>query len=479
MQLIKSKNANVNYLAKVVEINEFHKHSDPKVEKLKCCYIDGYNIITGIDSEPGLYIYFPTACCINPEFLSYANLYRHGELNRDQAQTGMFEDNGRVKAIRLRGELSEGFIIPVVVFQNWVISTVNIEPRVTVGIEFDTVEHDGKAFWVNKKYIPKNTRTPGQPGSGKKGKGKQPKGLDKLVEDQFRFHYDTILIKKCPNVLHPEDLISISEKVHGTSGISAYVLCKRPKKWYEKVFEFLTRKEIDNTKYDYLYSSRSVVKNQYYNRNAGAGFYGVDVWKLADDIVRPALSKGMTAYYEIIGFLPTGGYIQKDYDYGCVPPSTTNKFPAGADRKYYIANSDGSHTLYKEGVHFKVRIYRLTLTNVDGVVHEFSGREVQQWCKLHNLVPVEEYYYGTAGNLYKDIDPAEHWNENFLARLANDANFHMECNSPTCNNKVPHEGVVIRIENMKSEAFKLKCFKFLDKEGKALDKGETNIEDNA
>lgn len=44
-------------------------------------------------------------------------------------------------------------------------------------------------------------------------------------------------------------------------------------------------------------------------------------------------------------------------------------------------------------------------------------------------------------------------------------------------NKVPHEGVVIKIENMKSEAFKLKCFKFLDKEGKALDKGESNIED--
>jgi hypothetical protein len=53
----------------------------------------------------------------------------------------------------------------------------------------------------------------------------------------------------------------------------------------------------------------------------------------------------------------------------------------------------------------------------------------------------------------------------------------MEENSPTCENEVPHEGVVIKVENMKSEAFKLKCFKFLDKEGKSLDKGETNIED--
>lgn len=60
---------------------------------------------------------------------------------------------------------------------------------------------------------------------------------------------------------------------------------------------------------------------------------------------------------------------------------------------------------------------------------------------------------------------------------ANDAQFYMERTSPSCDNKVPHEGIVIKIENMKSEAFKLKCFKFLDKEGKELDKGESNIED--
>ena len=46
------------------------------------------------------------------------------------------------------------------------------------------------------------------------------------------------------------------------------------------------------------------------------GFYGCDVWAEADKIVKPCLSKGMTAYYEIVGFLPNGGYIQKNYDYG-------------------------------------------------------------------------------------------------------------------------------------------------------------------
>ena len=174
-------------------------------------------------------------------------------------------------------------------------------------------------------------------------------------------------------------------------------------------------------------------------------------------MVSPWLQKGMTAYYEIVGFLPNGGYIQKGYDYGCIPPKEGD--------------------IYQYGVHFKVLVYRVTITNVDGNVHEFSAREVQQWCQNNGLVAVEQYYYGYAAQLYPHLDPQEHWNENFLQLLANDKDFHMECDSPTCNNKVPHEGVVIKVENMKSEAFKLKCFKFLDKEGKALDKGESNIED--
>lgn len=206
-----------------------------------------------------------------------------------------------------------------------------------------------------------------------------------------------------------------------------------------------------------MYASRTVIKNKYYNKNVSSGFYGVDVWASADAIVRPWLRKGMTIYYEIVGFLANGGYIQKGYDYGCIPPKEGD--------------------VYQHGVHFKVLVYRITETNVDGNVHEFSALEVQQWCKNAGLTPVNQYYYGYAADLYNDLDISEHWNENFLHRLANDPIFFMEMDSPTCDNKVPHEGLVIKVENMKSEAFKLKCFKFLDKEGKALDKGEANIED--
>ena len=163
--------------------------------------------------------------------------------------------------------------------------------------------------------------------------------------------------------------------------------------------------------------------------------------------------------YEIVGFLPNGSYIQKNYDYGCVAPR---------DNETYTPEK-----------HFKVRIYRITYTNVDGKVLEYSTRQVQQWCEKNGLIPVEEYYYGKAKDLYPDIDPAEHWNENFLDRLANESAFNMEKNSPVCKNKVPHEGLVIKIEDGMSRAFKLKCFKFLNKEQEALDKGEENIEDEA
>lgn len=458
MKLIKSKNASENYLSKIVKINEFRKHNDPSVERLKCCTIDGFNMITGIDSEPGLYVYFPALSQINNDFLSYANLYKHKELNKNSEQSGMFEDNGRVKAIRLRGEISEGFIIPVVVLQNYVLSVTNQELSVSEGEEFDAVEHNGKEFWISKKYLPKQTGAQVSGGGGRVSK-KVPKGLDKVIDTQFRFHYDTVLIKKCPFVLNPNSLIQLSAKIHGTSGISAYVMCRRPLNWKEKITSILHLGPKEMLEYDYLYSSRTVIKNKYYNKNVGGGFYGCDVWAEADKLVRPHLAKGETAYYEIVGFLPNGGYIQKNYDYGCVAPKD---------------NED-----YTPEKHFKVRIYRVTYTNVDGQVLEYSTHQVQQWCAKHGLIPVEEYYYGKAGDLYPDIDKEQHWNENFLESLANDVVFNMEQRSPECKNNVPHEGLVIKIEDGMSRAFKLKCFKFLNKEQESLDKGEENIEDEA
>ena len=458
MKLIKSKKASENYLSKIVKIDSFRKHNDPSVERLKCCAIDGYNMITGIDSEPGLYVYFPALSQINSDFLSYANLYRHKELNKDPEQSGMFEDNGRVKAIKLRGELSEGFIIPLTILENYIVSVTNQELKdVKEGIEFDAVEHEGKEFWISKKYVAKRQYAQGTGSLSGKTRYKVPKRLDRVRDDQFRFHYTTVQIKKCPFVLNPESLIQMSYKIHGTSGISAYVLCHQPLTWKQKIAKWLTGETFD--KYDYIYSSRTVIKNKFYNPEVGSGYYSDDIWAEADKIVRPHLKRGETAYYEIVGYLPSGSYIQKGYDYGCVPPKSGEAF-----------------TLEK---HFKVRVYRVTMTNVDGTVVEYTPLQVKQWCDNAGLTPVEECYFGKARDLYPDLDISNHWNENFIERLSNDKRFYMELDSPHCKNKVPHEGLVIKPLERLGTAFKLKAFRFLDKEGRLADLGEIDIEDNA
>ena len=468
MKLVKSKNCDVNYLAKIVKLDNFEKHPDPEVTKLKVAVVDGYRVIVGIDSKPGFYVYFPALSQINPDFLSYAGLFRDSSLNKDETKKGFFEKNGKVTAIKLRGQISEGFLIESEILNNWLVESINQGIEIDKEIEFDSVEHDGKEIWINKKYVKKEGQD--SKGTGSNKQGKEPKGIDKIVPGQFRFHYDTVLIKKCPNVIHPEDLISITEKIHGTSAISAFVLCNYERSWQEKLAYILVnwipkvkftgdRKTFPD--YDYIYASRTVVKNRYRGSEKEDGYYEGDALmrKMCHNYVAKHLSKGMTAYYEIVGFLPTGAAIQKlgkAYDYGCVSPEKGEE--------------------YTIGKHCKVRIYRLTFTNRDGIVHEFSAREVQQWCSTHELIPVKQWYYGYAKDLYPDLDVTQHWNENFMERLANDDRFYMEKNSPSCNNAVPHEGIVIRKENMIPEAWKLKCFAFLNGE---LKNDETNIEDNA
>ena len=99
-------------------------------------------------------------------------------------------------------------------------------------------------------------------------------------------------------------------------------------------------------------------------------------------------------------------------------------------------------------------------------------------CKSNDLIPVTEYFYGYAKDLY-NIPVDDNWTDTFWDTMANDKNFYMECDSPSCSNNVAHEGLVIKKEDMISRAWKLKCFYFLNGEQKELDAGEENIEDNA
>lgn len=253
MELIVSKNANINYLAKIVDIQTFTPHPDPETTKLKCTHIDGYNIVVGIDSEPGLYVYFPTSCEINSELLSYANLYRHKERNNNENESGFFEDNGRVKAIKLRGIISEGFLMDFDLFNNFLVDNISKrfgDEEIPVNTEFDSVKDGTKEFWICKKYIVKVQISSNFKESRYQ---KRVKKFNRVIDTQFRFHYETVQIKKVPNAIKPDDLISCTSKWHGCVDANTIINTNLGKK---------TIKEIVDNKLDVLIEAFDIETQQ-------------------------------------------------------------------------------------------------------------------------------------------------------------------------------------------------------------------------
>jgi hypothetical protein len=132
--------------------------------------------------------------------------------------------------------------------------------------------------------------------------------------------------------------------------------------------------------------------------------------------------------------------------------------------------------------------YRITILNPDGTKYEMNVGDVKTWTEMMMLMPdlkdimlpIPILYEGSLKDLYPDVDTENHWHENVLEALKNDTeHFGMEKNEPMCKNKVPREGIVLRIDNDPiAEAFKLKCIKFLSKEAEMVC-GETVILDGA
>ncbi|MDR0560113.1 MAG: hypothetical protein LBG92_08070 [Prevotellaceae bacterium] len=438
----KSNNADVNYLPRIIEIKKIIPHSN--ADRLECVIINGNTVIIakGSFSVGDVAVYVPLETTLNFDFLSRNNQFEDKTLNTNSELRGFFNKHGRVRACRLRGEPSMGFIFPFQWFTVWQPDTEIVYDFIknNTGLEFDTV--NGIKF--SQKYI---SRRPAS-NSGNMGNKNNLNlnSFDRMIDSQFHFHIDTLRLDNHIDSIKPDDTVQITKKMHGTSGISALILTRKKLKWYNKILKKL-KFDINDTVYDNIYSSRTVIKNKYINKSKRS-YYPVDVWGEANKQIAPFLIQGMTVYYEIVGYLPNNAsYIQSGYDYGC-----------------------------NEG-EYKIFIYRITLTNANGDVFEFSTQQVQEWCKKRGLNPVHELYYGKAKDIYPDLDTTQHWHEELVQRLRTDKSFGMEEFDNECINKVPFEGIVIRKERLGIESYKLKCFKFYEYETDLLDKGETNIED--
>lgn len=427
-----SKEHNPNYVAKLVKLEHSIEH--PNADKLMGWLIDGNKVWTDkINYKVGdLVAYFPLESCINLKVLADIGLFRDKTLNTDQTSTGYFENRGRVRAIKLRGQPSEGIIIKYETLEKVLHAPAEIP---TEGSYFDT----WNTVLLCKKYtIPERGRS-------ESNKYKAVK-VSKIADKQFRLHYDTEQFKKYLDKFKPDDLVVITQKVHGTSAVFSNVLCQRKPKWYEKLLNSFGI-PIDYHYYDYIYSSRRVIKNDDLNKNNNS-YYSEDLWFWTNEEVKHCIEKGITLYGEIVGQLLEGGWIQEGYSYGTLPGY--NKF----------------------------LVYRITYTNPDGDVMEFNWQQIKNYCQKYALEHVDEYFYGKLSTLYSDISGViwtnqdkDLWKEEVLKALIHK---YLEKDLPE---GVPDEGICIRNESTDFIAYKLKSFKFLERETEALDKGVITIED--
>ena len=429
--LTTSKDANSNYLAKVVRLKGIRKHFN--ADRLQCVDIDFQTVVTGLDAKDGaVYVFFPLESKISQEFLAYTNSFRDSNLNNHPEILGFFESNCRVKAMKLRGEKSMGYIVPIAVICDWAgLSAVDGDSW--VGTEFDTIN--------NKKLVEKYIIDRPAP---RTKEGKKPK-LSRLVEGQVRLHVDTENLRRNAHKINPMDKIAISYKTHGTSWWVGNLKVKRKLNFLERILAYLGVR-VETTTFDWIYGSRRVVKNaDLEDPKAKEHFYGYDLWEDIKNEVKDSVPKGYSVYGEALGYDKNGKYIQSPYDYGM------------------------------EKGQMKLEIYRVTTTNDAGFATELSHDEIGEFCTRTGLIQSTTFFTGQAKDVIPNvpIDSLE-WQNEFvrtLEKLYNEKPCFMS------KNHVPEEGIVVRKESLfEYEAYKLKSFAFLEAETKNLDTGVIDLE---
>lgn len=447
------------------------------------------------------------------------------------AHRGYFDKKCRVRMKRLRGVLSMGYLITPEQMstynENFAIQKFNWSEH--VGEDFDTVYNS--TLFV-KAYVPELPEV-----RAKKGRAEKAiKRFNRMIPGQFAFHYDTQQLQRNMDRLRPNTSVAISVKEHGTSAIFGNVKVKQPR-WdglYARLFNYLPNwLRFTKEGYDLVYSSRTVIKNATLNPEVSGGFYDTDVWAEYREILNGIIPKGMTIYGEIVGYITKstkgiqslGG---KVYDYGCKPGENKLMIYRIKSDENGVAQEWDVDMVYvftkgiievlkmndeKNGTHYAGRIVPIDILfngKLRDLYHDLcESKEFGELLEPRKAVEGEDKYTRDArikhnnvlqaeldymnewmsqhqGHYIEDFisDVVSHdsliykaWQEVMLNRLKSDANFMMEKNEPMCVNKLPREGIVLRINNdPMAEAFKLKTEKFLFKESCDIDDGKVDME---
>ena len=430
-----------NYACSVVEIKGVFPIEG--ADKIQRCNVNGNDVVISKDIQIGdKMLYFVSGTRLNSDYCKYNNLLDKAEFNIDSTKKGFISyKQFRIKAIKLKGIISDGMLMPLDSLDAF---HLDLKKNVKVGDEFTDI---GDYSLCEKYFVPVRNSNPG-------GKApKQLKRISRLVENQFFLHGDTDNLRKNIHKINPNDIIGIHYKKHGTSFVAGNILVKKNLKWYERLAKRLGLDIVD-TQYDIVYSGRKVVKNEYLNTETGAGYYEEDIWGEVAKEIGHLIPKNWTLYGEILGYTSSGAYIQQDFDYGC---------------------EQGKHKFY---------VYKISVVNSDGKLIYLTDKQIEEYCEKVGLLYKDTFiYYGKAYALFskligksknKDFD-LEEWQNKFLELLEKEYN---EKDCYMCTNKVPEEGVIIRIEKtFEYEAYKLKSKRFLLKESELQEKEVSNIED--
>lgn len=314
-------------------------------------------IITKDVPEGTLGILFDCSTQLSHEFVSNNNLYRHSHLNADKTKEGYFEDNRRVRPIKMRGVKVSGFFIPI--------DSVSFTRGKTASLKEGMLIKDFAGVPICKKYVVKE-RKPGP--QNKKGKAKE-----NLVP-HFYEHIDTDHLLRCLHKVKEGDLAIVTTKVHGTSCRAGYLPLNKSS-WYDSL---LTRLNLRKAQpYVFCVGSRRVVKYVEGQQVKQKGsYYNEDIWtKSAKKYFDSKLHKGEEVFYEIVGYLPSGEAI--------MPVCDNKKLKKHMEKKEYdeFIKEFGDKTRFTYGVdpdsnEYRVFVYRITQNGID-----ISWDQVKRRCE--------------------------------------------------------------------------------------------------
>lgn len=422
-------------------------------DKLNLCEVFGNTTVVDKSvNENDLYVYFPVDGQISEEFGKVNDLFRRKDENGNPCGGFIDPVKRNIMAIRLRGNKSDGLILPL--------SSLESFGDISQLKEGDIVS-TFNGYEIACKYIPRRSnRSSGNLGENKTRKKKVN------IAPLFAEHADTEQLAYNLNAFKPGDEIEITLKMHGTSQRTGYLPCL---KGYKKTFwdKLLRREGKPIYEYDYVSGTRRTVLE-----NFEGGFYGDNHFRQQHhNKFVGKLMKGETVYYEVVGFTDSGAPIMgngkndklgKDFikqygketvfSYGCHP------LEVDINPRYFEGHIEEG--IVKEYHQSDIYVYRMTLTNEDGFVVEYSPDFMRYRCEQIGVkcVPVFEHCFipNAPHPEYEEITGFNFTGE-FVKKLAER---YYDGADPIGKTHV-REGVVVRILNRpKFTAYKHKNFSF-------------------